>query len=48
MVLVKMVNEIFQAKVLTIAAREEHARFPPASHPLFSRPICEQEKQPYS
>ena len=48
MVSVKMVNEIFRAKVLTITAREEHAHFPPACHPLFSRPICEQEKQPYS
>ena len=48
MIFVKMVNEIFRAKVLTIAAREEYAGFPPACHPLFSRTICEQEKQPCS
>ena len=40
-----MANEIFRAKVLTIAAREEHAWSPPAYHPLFTRPICEQEKR---
>ena len=48
MIFVKMVNEIFRAKVLTIAAREEQARSPSACHPLFSRPIYEKEKQPYS